>query len=119
MGENEISEDFSEVEPVAVSPFPEGHKMKRKPNPISQAMAAVELTEDLETALTENIPGAKVFNTHSVALVGMLVAQEGALREKAADVRQKVADLEAEYTDIMLAQSGITHAIRAIRDGAG
>lgn len=87
--------------------------------PLSIAMRNVLNDEQIAAALAESmaVPAPPVFNTHSQALVGLLVAQENGLREKAADVRQRIADLEAEYTDIMLAQSGVTHALRAITDG--
>jgi molecular chaperone DnaK (HSP70) len=117
MDQDSISETAGAENPEPA--LSEEDEMKQRANPISQAMAAVDFAEDVEQALTEAIPGPAVFNTHSTALVGMLLAQENALREKAADIRKKITDLEAEYTDIMLAQSGVTHAIRAIHDGAG
>lgn len=58
-----------------------------------------------------------VFTTHSQGLAGMLLAQERSLKEKAADVRAKIDELEAEYTDIMLAESGIAGALQRMQAG--
>lgn len=59
-----------------------------------------------------------VFSTHSQGLAGLLLAQERSLKEKAADVRAKIDELEAEYTDIMLAESGIGKALQALQAGS-
>lgn len=99
----------------ADTPLPESPEA---PSPLTKAMRAVVRDEEIAAAVAESMAlPAPVFNTHSLALVGLLVAQERGLSEKAADIRKRIADLEAEYTDIMLAQSGVTHALRAIEDG--
>lgn len=69
-----------------------------------------------EQALTTPV-GKPVFNTHSQAFVGRLMAEERSLKETAGNLRSKIDELEAEYTDVMLAESGVSAAIQAIKRG--
>jgi ABC-type amino acid transport substrate-binding protein len=78
-------------------------------------VADEELTRDLAKRTEDAMQApAPIFNTHSQALAGRLVAEERALIEQCADIDAKIAALQAERTDVLLAQSGITAALGAM-----
>ena len=86
-----------------------------------QAIAAARQTEqesELVEAVREGVAAqAKVFNTHSQALAGRLIAEERALVEVVADIDAKIAKLNEERTDAMLAHSMVSHALQAAERG--
>ena len=78
-----------------------------------------ELRNQLAATVSEAIaaPAAPVFNTHSQALAGRLIAEQRALIEIVADIDAQLGALNAQRTDAMLAQSGITNALAALERG--
>lgn len=55
--------------------------------------------------------GVSVFNTHSQAFAGRLIAEGNALRQLADDIDEKIEKLQAERNDVMLAWSGCNAAL--------
>ena len=85
---------------------------------MQQAGAADDLSRTLSASVSEGVAGkVKIFNTHSQALAGRLMAEEHALREVVADIDAQIAALNDQRTDAMLAYSGVEHALRALETG--
>ena len=86
---------------------------------VDQAPAHLPADGAMQRALDKALGNTTkpVFNTHSQGLAGLLLAEERSLKEKAANVRAKIDELEAEYTDIMLAESGIAGALQRLQMG--
>lgn len=101
-------------------------------NILSEAMAAADAAgaqdgQDTGTGLTTQQQGeeavgealsksmAPIFNTHSQALAGRLIAEEKALINIVGDIDRRIAELNAERDDAMLAHSGISKALGALQ----
>lgn len=86
-----------------------------------QAVTAARQTEQdsaLVDAVREGVAAqANVFNTHSQALAGRLIAEERALIEVVADIDAQIAKLNEQRTDAMLAHSMVSHALQAAQRG--
>ena len=88
---------------------------------LAMRRASVAVAQDaaIGTAVAEALArSAPVFNTHSQALAGRLIAEERALKEIVADIDARIAELNAQRTDAMLAESGIARALEALQRGA-
>lgn len=77
----------------------------------------VDITEAVEQALSDRSNEAPVFSTHSDSMVGEFSARYGSIKAQAAEVRSKIALLEAEYTDLMLTASMLSHGMQAREAG--
>lgn len=90
---------------------------------LREAMQRADAANRRETVLTAAVsdalkPAAPLFNTHSQALAGRLLAEERALKEIVANLDARIAELNAERTDAMLAESGIVRALEGLQRGA-
>lgn len=74
-------------------------------------------TQAVEDALTDRGVETPVFSTHSDSMVGEFAARLGSIKAQAAEVRSKIALLEAEYTDLMLTASMLSHGMQAREAG--
>jgi microsomal dipeptidase-like Zn-dependent dipeptidase len=79
-------------------------------------MTDIEKAELAAVEAALSTPTQPVNTTHSNALAGMLLAHERQLKEKVADIDSKIAELNAERTDAMLAESGVSAALRALQN---
>lgn len=107
------AEDVTDTEPGNVA---------RRNRDLKAAMqgaeAAHQVSQELQKSVSDAVAApAKVFNTHSNALAGRLIAEENALREVVADLDAQIAKLQEERTDAMLAHSGVAHALQALQKG--
>jgi hypothetical protein len=88
----------------------------RAAGPAYEGSTDVDVAQAVEDALADQ--SAPVFNTHSTALAGKMMAEAEGYRSMIADIDAKIEALNAERTDVMLAYSMLSKGIEAKENGS-